>query len=231
MTLTRGDYTCKKRPSLYDCIHSFVKMQPEQAPSNSRRMCTDKQLELVAVQKVLEFENHSNLVPKRNQTIPQLQWTDLQVGKLLGKGTFASVYKVRFKDDDNDNDNDTHAIKFLHEKTMADRKTFLAGAVDLAIEARILATLEHKHIIQLHGVRAGSFQESLETCDAFLILDLLVQTLREFLQEERNNQVRPKWRYSRHHREALFRRLETIAMGIARGMEYLHSQHVIFRGW
>merc|ERR1719410_2659146 len=72
-------------------------------------------------------------------------------------------------------------------------KKFERGVADLAIEARFLALLSHQHIIKLHYVSGGRFEEQYN-CDEeggheyrnrfgmFLLLDPLHETLQRRIQ-------------------------------------------------
>ena len=69
-----------------------------------------------------------------------------------------------------------YVLKHLKDVVMEDYDTFLTGAVDLAVEAKMLSHLHHPNIIRLEGVTAGSLSDALSTGIVggyFLVLEML----------------------------------------------------------
>ena len=192
-----------------------------------------------------------------------------------------------------------YVIKHLRPSVMEDIDKFRTGAVDLAYEAKLLASLSHENIIKIRGVSAGSLAEAFTSDEKrgyFLILDQVQCTLDERMKawRERQDAMRQDMGYgdlvvssasadcganrrgsaesgasasnsgsgrgllhrmssrlalSSHHsrrrssigsvsasnvdlvtaeREFLAHRLG-VALGIARGLEYLHQHRIIYR--
>ena len=73
-----------------------------------------------------------------------------------------------------------YVLKHLKGVVMDDYDTFLTGAVDLALEAKMLSHLHHPNIIRLEGVTAGSLSDALSTGIVggyFLVLEKIEITL------------------------------------------------------
>jgi serine/threonine protein kinase len=73
-----------------------------------------------------------------------------------------------------------YVIKHLRPSVMKDIDMFRTGAVDLAYEAMLLASLSHENIIKIRGVSAGSLAEAFASDEKrgyFLVLDQVQCTL------------------------------------------------------
>jgi serine/threonine protein kinase len=196
------------------------------------------------------FDSSTDLNSPRSN-IFQLSWDDIELLELLGQGSFSSVYKVVLRhepstDCDLQSDDEcydkVYALKCLHHKTTTVEKNFTTAAVDLALEARLLANFLHPNIVTLWGVKSGCVSESyVKDHGYFLLLDFLVDTLEDRLECYREDN---KARFSMakfllrsknstasklKQTHAFLGRLETIAIGIASGMEYLHHNRILFR--
>ena len=111
-----------------------------------------------------------------------------------------------------------------------DKITFLKGAVDLAMETRFLASLEHENVISLHAIGAdGPFAQNF-----FLILEKLKYTLskriKKWMDTERQCKgITGALTGSKKKKRALkVERMKT-ALDISRGVDFLHEKRVIFR--
>mmetsp|Transcript_8372 Transcript_8372/g.11989 ORF Transcript_8372/g.11989 Transcript_8372/m.11989 type:complete len:551 (+) Transcript_8372:38-1690(+) len=136
----------------------------------------------------------------------------------------------------------TFALKHLHPGAMANEKEFKASAIDLVLEAKLLGNLNHENVIKLHAVTAGSISTVFSGGGFFLLLDRLTETLEDKInewakvQEMKATRKASKFRRNRAANEearnnmiTLEERIRSCALGIARGMEYLHSNRIIFR--
>jgi serine/threonine protein kinase len=87
-------------------------------------------------------------------------------------------------------------------------------------EAKILTGLGHENVIDLYGV---SNKDKVDKLDTFLVMDILKDTLESKLVvwSRRQKKVTPAGVVSV--------RLREVAFGIAAGMEYLHSNRILFR--
>mmetsp|Transcript_7078 Transcript_7078/g.11743 ORF Transcript_7078/g.11743 Transcript_7078/m.11743 type:complete len:326 (-) Transcript_7078:59-1036(-) len=109
-------------------------------------------------------------------------------------------------------------------------KKFKTGASDLALEVKLLECLDHPNIIQLHGVKSGDLEDSINHRDYFLVIDYLVATLDDRLRRWRKEAGGIVSRINRRiGKKRLIERIESTALGVAKGMEYLHSKNIVFR--
>lgn len=153
-------------------------------------------------------------------------------GRLLGKGSFSTAHRVHLRSDNrnvrgyDEESGQAYALKRLQSRVYENKTRLKTAASDLALETAILSNLDHENIITLHGIKGGDMIHALKDGSFFLILDLLVETLDERLT-----------RWSSHRQPLLAKkrlagvtmRIQDVALGIATGMEYLHSKHIIFR--
>ena len=103
---------------------------------------------------------------------------DLVIQEKLGEGGFSLVHRVVLL---NNGSRDQHlAVKYLKRKIMVDQHSFELGAADLAVEANFLGKLNHKNIVKLHGVTAGSVETNVASgkeCGFFIVVDMLTENL------------------------------------------------------
>lgn len=178
----------------------------------------------VMIRRASQFFSVQGLPKNQLRRVSKLNWDDLDVGTLLGTGGFSSVYDVKIRPGASDAcicTDKKFAIKFLDSKMWYQGAGHLSHATaDLALEAKLLTRLNHPNIIQIHGMTQGCPSKSFDTDKRgfFVILDLLDETLHDRLKQ---------WSETNHDNVLL--RLKTTAIGIAKGMEYLHSKNVAFR--
>lgn len=141
-----------------------------------------------------------------------------------------------------------YAVKCLRKEVKLSPRKFSVAAADLALEGDILSRLDHENIIRLHGVSSkcigeafverreeGGESSSSSTSEPdlgyFLVLELLEETLKDRLTKLRylaksDTSTNKKKKQCEIEAEMLSR-VETMAMGIAKGMEYLAQQQNI----
>jgi serine/threonine protein kinase len=144
--------------------------------------------------------------------LPEIASEDVTLGGVLGTGGFSTVYRVTCASGNESSEICEYALKRLDE----DIEDLGTAVADLICEAKILSEIPyHKNIIRLHAVSTSFWDEPQE---GFLILEQMADTL--------------------HDRLALLRRRPTqnakarmsqIAPCIARAMEFLHKNRVIYR--
>ena len=200
--------------------------------------------------RVMEFEANSKLLHQsvEGQGVTRLEWDDICVEGLLGVGGFACVSKVSIpcledespEDDDDDERKSTtsgtstssanygiYALKCLNARTTMDIDTFATGAADLASEFLILSNLNHENIVRVYGVANGCVSQAFqESGGYFIVLELLRGTVADLLRLWRED-LKVQAKAARI--PSSFDRIQEIALGIARGMEYLHSNNVVLR--
>ena len=85
--------------------------------------------------------------------------------------------------DDSSQEEVTYALKHLHPQMTEKQRDFTASAIDLVLEAKILAHLDHPNIVKLFGVTKGSISTVFAGHGYFLLLDRLYGTLEDKIQE------------------------------------------------
>lgn len=163
------------------------------------------------------------------ERIHPVAWEDLKQHQLLGKGAFSEVYRVDI--------NTTEmrgkrcALKYL-KPTITDKTEgdFDLAAIDLAMEANLLSRLNHENIIELHGIYSGELKSCYADSERgyFLLLDQLQDTLPKHLERARAKERRRILSNSVSS-DKILDRLKNIALGVSKGLEYLHSNQIIFR--
>ena len=160
---------------------------------------------------------------------------DFYFRRSIGQGSFSTVHCVFLKADRLNVDTGNHqeagqgfALKRLRPNVIDNDDLLKVAAADLAIETTVLSKLNHKNIITLHGVKSGNMIQSLMEGSFFLVLDLLIETLDARI--NRWQKIRQNRFQSMASKEAkAFKRIRSVALGIAKGMEYLHSMNILFR--
>lgn len=155
-----------------------------------------------------------------------IEWKNVEGDRpLLGKGAFSNVYRIKLTGDDQ-----VYALKRLNSVMPAHDKKFKTGASDLALEVKLLECLDHPNIIQLHGVKSGDLEDSINHRDYFLVLDYLICSLDDRLRRWRKESGGIVQKFNKRiSRKRLVDRVETTALGVAKGMEYLHAKNIVFR--
>lgn len=181
--------------------------------------------------RVTQFELHTAL-PKPNREIPGYEWDDVDTSKsrILGTGSFSCVHSVGLLNQPGK----VFALKQLNVSTSSKTvKQYKRGAIDIALEGKLISYLDHENIIKLHGTKKGCIRDSINSTDEpfFLVLDYLSETLVDKLEQwkrEDNAIYKLKSRVFGQN-DKLVSRIESAALGVAKGMMYLHDHQVIFR--
>ncbi len=198
-------------------------------------------------------------------TLPRVDWSCIQDIGFLKKGKFGHVRKViiaggltSLQQDDSTNhircsSTEQHrrplvlALKHMNPYSNDPQD---AGK-QLANEAKILSSLNHRNVIKLRGVCSGSFSDSFRSNPRgyFLLLDLLQETLRTRLDRWREDKPKTTKLSSLIHRmiskrisllspridnvdrcqEIYTRAQDAMVIDIARGLEYLYENQVVWR--
>lgn len=113
------------------------------------------------------------------------------------------------------------------------------AAVQLANEVKILSELDHENIIKLQGVGSETISGSYRSRNFFFLLDVLDETLEDRLKtwsKKKTNHLRRSFRklvtYDSKHRtkdrQRMYHRIYDSVLGIAKGLEYLHSKKIVW---
>jgi serine/threonine protein kinase len=149
-------------------------------------------------------------------TLPKVVFEDMALGSALGTGGFSTVYRVTCALGDDSSVEGEYALKRLDED-IEDQAAVVAAATDLVFEAKILSEIpHHENIIRLFAVSTDVWDKPQE---GFLILEQMADTLHDRL---------ARWR-PRPSSLSAKERMSQIAPGIARAMEFLHENRVIYR--
>mmetsp|Transcript_16270 Transcript_16270/g.23859 ORF Transcript_16270/g.23859 Transcript_16270/m.23859 type:complete len:506 (-) Transcript_16270:95-1612(-) len=187
--------------------------------------------------------------------VPKFHYGELEIGIFLSNGRFSEEFEVcKIEQSSNgdanheqQNGNDDvlehqYAVKLLSEATMSDRAMLKAGAIELAVETKMLSCINHPNIIKIHGVGDGGLECLSERTARhyFILLDRLNSTLEKRLYsswkekqlelERRNMHTMLSKNSARKNqkREFLVERLN-VALDIAKALSYLHSRNIIYR--
>ena len=116
----------------------------------------------------------------------------------------------------------TLAMKCLRPQIRSNPEQFLIGVEDLVHETAMLASLDHLHIIKLHGRASGNLTNAFKLGDGyFILLDRLKDTLDDRLGRWKKNYPGGKHPPSLNQLKA--------ATAIADALAYLHSCNIVFR--
>ena len=139
------------------------------------------------------------------------------------------------------------ALKALDPTKCPSSDDFLAAALDLAMEVKLLSQLNHENVIKLQGVCSGHFSTSFTEEDSegyFLILDLLDTVLSDTLarlrkenKKQQQQQQKSKSTFARRRKQVeakvdtsmMYERMQTIALGVVKGMMYLQENGIVIR--
>jgi len=165
-------------------------------------------------------------------------YTELTIGRVLGRGGFCVVSEINSmtlkgsatSQDTTAKKKDTcYAIKQLSEdRALKDANIYVNGIVDLAMEAKWLASIQHPNIIQIRGIS----NKPPYSRNFFIILDRLYDILTLRLQTWKKH--RPDILKKVMHRNckqerAIWLERITVAHDVASALAHLHSHNVIHR--
>jgi len=157
--------------------------------------------------------------------VPTFGERDLCTLQLMGKGAFSDVFKAF----DKKNTDTMLAIKRLQPHVQNNPKILATCVADQALETAILTNLNHKNIIALRGVKEGNTIDHLKNGTFFFALDPLGGTLEDRFATWKNERSKQRIRRSFESSDTVKKRLENIALSIAKGMEYMHSKRILYR--
>jgi serine/threonine protein kinase len=181
---------------------------------------------------------------------------DLKKTHRLGRGAFSDVYLVVTSTtaDDIKHHHQQLALKQLNLRSIKCQESFDIAAMDLIEEAKVLSKLAHPNIIDLRGIAntdpqtflSQGYKEAstIRGTNYFLLLDAMLESLGDRLKrwsrdenfQRKGMMSRIGFRKGRFQSNPqnldtmkMFERIESVAVGISRAMEYLHNQNIIFQ--
>ena len=184
-----------------------------------------------------------------SETLPFFDFSELTLGKYLGRGAFCRVEEVQgIRLSSNLPDTSfrrfvaTHsqrpsgelryAIKRVKPDILKDKDRCWAAAVDLVVETRVLNDLEHPHIVKLRGMAGG---DPYENKDYFLLLDRLHDTLTKRIGAWKRDQksLVSRWGFVPKSKREMYQNLlvERIskAYDLSSAIAYLHRKKICHR--
>ena len=221
-----------------------------QEPATRSPECIRKSVSSKSIRDLSKYDGYS----WSHGGTPEYRYSDLHKVSHLGEGAFSKVSLVVTK-----SNKDQLAMKSLDPSKLNSQNAFVDAAVDLAREANILSKLDHENIIRLRGVPSTSLSESFakaefDKSDAgyFILLDTIEETLQTRMSRWRRDQRRAAVKKSNKFKplkralsldawkkkggktseldEAMMKdRMLLAAVGVARGMQYLHGQGIIMQ--
>jgi hypothetical protein len=133
-------------------------------------------------------DDEGNTIPSSDET-GKLCWADIDFCERLGSGTFSDVYSVRVVNRDNTpvanlapRHKPSHALKCVRVESPKNiDHDFIPNSVNLATEAAILSTLDHKNIIRVLGSNDSTDLQAHK--GYFFIMEILETTLSARLEQ------------------------------------------------
>jgi serine/threonine protein kinase len=177
---------------------------------------------------LIQLEQYDDYASEISGRVQFFNRNELRKISHLGNGCFSNVDCVVTKSRDH------FALKHLDPTRISRSDEFVIAASDLAREAKILSKLEHSNVIRLRGVSDSTLSQSWEDEHGyFLLMDVLHGTLKDRLQGWRKGKKKSflsfAKRGSRAQIDEMMGRFETVALGIVKGMAYIHSQNIIIQ--
>lgn len=157
-------------------------------------------------------------------SIQKFHESELDIGRVLGRGGFCMVNQVTIKDEATDKKESSYAMKHVSKDAARnDVDTYVNGIVDLAMEAKFLAVLQHPNIISLRGISAG------EPCSQsyFVVLDRLYDILTVRLltwKKHKPSAMRKMMGGNCKRAKAMWLERINVAHDVASALKYLHSR-------
>jgi len=188
----------------------------------------------------------SILCREKFDAVPETIMSDFTIKSYLGRGSFSDVFEVicsggrLFDSNVRSSQLDRRrslrsrkvtpsitvrrhafAMKRLRPNLRSDADQFIVGAEDLVHETAVLANLDHRHIIKVHGRASGHLTEAFVLNDGYFIL---VDRLDETLHDRTRT-----WKRTKRTRQGPAAQQLEVACSIADAMTYLHSKNIAFR--
>eukprot|EP00934_Nitzschia_sp_Nitz4_P001092 Nitzschia sp. Nitz4//scaffold453_size6330//4639//5887//NITZ4_009180-RA/size6330-augustus-gene-0.9-mRNA-1//1//CDS//3329552275//1092//frame0 len=195
-------------------------------------------LEVVArARRRLEKSSLSEL-PCSQSPVFQLQMStvqhdQVQIGKLLGEGSFSQVYEIKRIQKQK---TERLVLKVLKPELLEKPRLFASCSSDLVREGLILSRLNHPNVLSCRACSPNGIDAYAEGRSAsfFLVLERLDSTLKEKLSDWRGpmNTMVGLSRVSaslRHRPEDSLEERIRYIVDLAKAVEYLHSQRIFHR--
>lgn len=220
-------------------LHAFLDYEHNNAPMLGTQM---RSKVLKYAEKRLKKSGASDDTQGAPSQVQLVQHSQFELGRLLGQGSFSSVYEIRahhsrpqHADDQEERriSADTCVVKVLRKELLSKPSMLSACAADLAKEGLIMASLQHEHILSVKAWAECGLQgfESGRHDSYFLVLERLSDTLSDRLKQWQKQSDRLKFNLIQRGKKKssfLCERLQ-VALSLADAMEYMHSKRILHR--
>lgn len=210
--------------------HEEEKNEDDEKKFREAVLCCKLAAGHASFQQMKRFAEKSRL-ERFDDEVHNVSWPEIRKKEILGEGAFSIVYKVQIASNGSRgsslDSNKHYALKHIKPDITEDSKDFRVAAVDLAVEGELLSRLRHDNIIKLYGIYGGNPKTSyVDFQDGyFLLIDVLEDTLTRRLMKMRRIAKKKK----RNGNYTMLNMVQKVAIGIAKGLQYLHENGVILR--
>eukprot|EP00934_Nitzschia_sp_Nitz4_P000808 Nitzschia sp. Nitz4//scaffold453_size6330//2718//3963//NITZ4_009179-RA/size6330-augustus-gene-0.8-mRNA-1//1//CDS//3329552272//808//frame0 len=156
----------------------------------------------------------------------------IEIGKLLGEGSFSEVYEVKSIQNQG---TDKLVLKVLRPKLLKKPHLFASCSSDLVREGLLLSRLNHPNVLSCQASSPNGIDAYAEgrSSSFFLVLERLDCTLKEKLVQWRGQYTtkglsRISALRRKRPEDSLDERIRYI-VDLSKAVEYLHSQHILHR--
>ena len=230
-----------------DSMEDGLSSKPSSIKRSQLRQ-TYKRAFLAATRVQSEMSLQSKVVKREKvDAVPLLDNNEVIMGDLLGSGSYCHVAEIKGLDLDLmmadsvgqclsrnhllqlQSSGCELVIKFLRKDLPPD--LYSQGAAKLVLEMILLSSLEHQHIVRLHGVSKEGPNGFLNGKGYFICTERLYDTLEDRLRIWRGFDQRNKLKGKGDRRRTasrLAQRLQ-VAVDLASAISFLHSKKIVFR--
>jgi serine/threonine protein kinase len=185
---------------------------------------------------IVETSAYDKLVrcPDLNTSVGLWTHSQIELGELLGEGSFNVVYKI----DDMPSEagvpqGNEYVVKVLRKELIKNEVEFAICAADIIKEAILMAALDHPNILKTRAIAATGIAGFEATCrhDAFfMVMGHLKESLEDRLVHWRSKAWRCRFGFRyRTKKQANFSTRLQVATDLADALEYLHSFNILHR--
>lgn len=221
--------------------HSLYGSHSDHFPIHFDSTVLDEEMTAKVLRHATKRMDKSTIVPYCESLLPTIKplgevaHHQVDLGQMLGHGSFSSVYaikKIRGLDDDEDDehfDAQTLVVKVLRPKLSLKPTLLAACAADIVMEGMLLSTLSHKNIISIKAVSPmGICAFANGRHDAyFLVMEKLEETLEDRIHRWRAQT--PKSLFHKSTNCAVLQEQVQVLTELSHAIQHLHSNRILYR--